>query len=392
VTSTALFGTTEPAVHVTAGRRGDTIETDRAAAGSTPAPARMVRLRRHGTLSGCVEAFEDASASAPQAVSITYWGEATGQPIALRLTGTRHSEEEPGPHDRIDRSTCVPALDPGVGRFAFTARAFSVAAGRWNVSAARIGGTTTQRRPQRAVTASRPMQLSFGPAVRLWTWPVLVGAGAVLAIVLQALLVHRGGADARLAVVVSLVGCVAGYLGAKAWYLASARQHPRRFLTTGACIQGFLLVAFAVLAVGGTVTSIGAGTLLDATTPGLFLGMAVGRPGCFLTGCCAGRPTSSRWGVWSSDRTLAVRRIPVQLWEALAALLIGVSTLVAVLSQVIPVPGTTFLAAMATYTGARQILFPFRADPHTRRGRYGTLAACAVILAVVVAAAVMIDA
>lgn len=56
----------------------------------------------------------------------------------------------------------------------------------------------------------------------------------------------------------------------------------------------------------------------------LLITVTGGRPGRFFAGCCAGRPTASRSGLWSSDRVLAVRRIPVQLWEAATALLIGV--------------------------------------------------------------------
>jgi phosphatidylglycerol---prolipoprotein diacylglyceryl transferase len=360
--------------------------------GSIPArdsaPPRMAWLRRRAMVSGCTKEFDEVCANLPQAVAITYWGEGTGRVIPITVTGRLHNAT-PGSRDRIETSASVPALEAEYGRFAFTTKVFGVAAGSWNVNAARADGTFSQRRAQDAVVASRPIQISFGPAVRVWTWPVLVGAGTVLAIVIQAMLLSGRGADALLAVGVSFIACLLGYVGAKAWYLASARQHPRQFMTTGACIQGFLLVAFTVLALGGAVTGIGAGTLLDATTPGLFLGMAVGRPGCFLTGCCAGRPTASRWGLWSSDRTLAIRRVPVQLWEAGLALVIGVSTLAMVLGAVVPVPGGTFVAAMATYTGVRQFLFPFRADPHTRRGRYGAVAACAAVLAADVAVIVM---
>jgi len=39
-----------------------------------------------------------------------------------------------------------------------------------------------------------------------------------------------------------------------------------------------------------------AGTVLDATTPGLLFGMTVGRFACFFGGCCAGRPSGGgRW-------------------------------------------------------------------------------------------------
>ncbi len=141
------------------------------------------------------------------------------------------------------------------------------------------------------------------------------------------------------------------------------------------------MVSLAVLVIGGAASGFGIGLLLDMTTPGLFLGIAIGRPGCFLTGCCSGRPTVSRWGMWASDRTLAVRRIPVQLIEAFAGLIIGLATLSLVLSGVeMPYNGAIFVVAVATYTWVRQLLFPYRADPHTRRGRLLTSAACGTIV------------
>ncbi len=36
------------------------------------------------------------------------------------------------------------------------------------------------------------------------------------------------------------------------------------------------------------------------------------RLGCFFTGCCAGRPTLSRFGIRSSDRRVVARRIPTR--------------------------------------------------------------------------------
>jgi len=46
-----------------------------------------------------------------------------------------------------------------------------------------------------------------------------------------------------------------------------------------------------------------------------------------------------------------------------------------------PVAGMLFLGALATYTLARQLLFPLRAEPRaTRYGRAATITACAVTL------------
>jgi phosphatidylglycerol:prolipoprotein diacylglycerol transferase len=93
-----------------------------------------------------------------------------------------------------------------------------------------------------------------------------------------------------------------------------------------------------------------------------------------LGGCCAGRPTSSRWGLWSSDRRMGARRIPVQLLESGTALLLGAGATAAVPSLGTSDGGLVFVAAVAAYTAARQVLFALRDLPRaTEHGRQVTL-------------------
>lgn len=365
------MGTSNPPV-------GAHLSPTRAMGASSPTsvdPPHTGAQRRGVETFGCSQIFEQL----PQVLTVTHWGQAEGRPIPIRITGWRR-DGAAASAPRLERLATVPSLPAGSGRFAYTVSVSNVPGGDWEVGTERTDVSRSGTRLQRIVMPTRPAQLAYGPAVTVWSWPVLVLAGAALALVVQALLLARTDADVAAAVMVSVVSCVVGFAGAKAWYLVASRKPIRRFLSGGACIQGFLLAALTTLAIGGALIGIGAGQLLDATTPGLFLGMALGRPGCFFTGCCAGRPTVSRWGLWSSDRTIAVRRIPVQLWEAAAALVIGLTSLAGVLLGGLPVAGSIFVAAIAAYTGFRQLLFPLRADPHTRRGRHITLAICVVLL------------
>ena len=62
----------------------------------------------------------------------------------------------------------------------------------------------------------------------------------------------------------------------------------------------------------------------DAFAPGLALGHAIGRVGCFAAGCCYGKPTSHFWGVTftnpianlNSYTPLGIPLEPTQLFEA----------------------------------------------------------------------------
>lgn len=66
----------------------------------------------------------------------------------------------------------------------------------------------------------------------------------------------------------------------------------------------------------------------DIFAPGLALGHALGRVGCFAAGCCYGRPTSEPWGVIFTNpkaqeitgTPLGVRIHPTQLYEMVAEL------------------------------------------------------------------------
>ena len=67
----------------------------------------------------------------------------------------------------------------------------------------------------------------------------------------------------------------------------------------------------------------------DAFAPGVALGQAIGRQGCFAAGCCWGRPTNMPWGVEFGELAHRITGVPVgvhlhptQLYESAATLLI----------------------------------------------------------------------
>lgn len=391
----------------------------RAANGATPAPrstaaavppdaatggTQVTRVAAEPTQlaqsSGCASAVAEAE---PQAVAVTYWVDPvpTAEPysLAIRFTGARIGVKgTPQPRDRFEKIERFDGISVARGPVAVTARVSGLNAGEWRVTATPVkqDEATDPHAPDvkhlsrlTETTRTRYAPLVHGPGVRLPTWPILVFLGAVVAIALQAILLAEEGINVLGAIALSLVACIVGVGGAKFWWLGLHRKSPRHFMTAGACIQGFLVGAFAVVLLGAAVFQVPIGTLLDATAPGVFLGMAVGRPGCFLTGCCAGRPTSSKWGLWSSDRRLAIRRFPVQLVEAAMALLIGLVALFLVLQGHPPVRGAVFVGAIAVYTFGRQLLFPLRTESRTAKGRAATMALCAVVLVADVAVSVL---
>ncbi|MET9834041.1 prolipoprotein diacylglyceryl transferase family protein [Streptomyces sp. NPDC006385] len=352
---------------------------------------------------GCAGLIAEAE---PQGLGATYWFDAAPSAapysVTIRFTGTRiGTEGKPGSGDRFEQVERVSGITEGMGRIAVTARVQQgINAGTWRVTATpavQVGEGTpaSDSAPRPAslprtvtTTTTRLFPLVHGPGARPFVWPSLVGLGVAVAIAVQAALLARTNVNVVAAILISLAACVMGYLAAKFYYLALHRKHPRHFVTAGTCIQGFLVGAVGTLGIAAAVFQLPVGTFLDATTPGLFFGMAVGRPGCFFGGCCAGRPTDARWGLWSSDRRLGIRRHPVQLVEAAVALVLGAGALALTLTVEVPVGGTVFIGAVAAYTFIRQLLFPLRAESRTPRGRALTMAICAVVVAAALAVSV----
>lgn len=346
----------------------------------------------------------------PRAAAISYWFRAVeagaAYPVTIRFAGRRLGlAGKPGPHDSFTRFERVNRVIPGSGWICVTTRAEGVAAGQWQITAGPANdprepglprgwaNTSTRLNLPRGTTTTQtlfaPVSRVLAPGARLGMWPGLVMTGVIVGLVLQAALAARVGLHVADTMVTSIAGSLLGLVGAKLWFLVLHRRHPRSFLTAGMCIQGFVVAVIATLVAGAAVTGQNLGLIVDASAPALLTAMGIGRIGCFFGGCCAGRPTAARWGLWSSDRRLGMRRIPVQLIESSLAFLTAGAALVAVLLGPPKPYGATFIASVATYTGLRQLLFPLRDQGRlTTRGRSITLAVCGVLFLVATAAAV----
>lgn len=347
----------------------------------------------------------------PQALGLTYWFDAARHgnpyPVTIRFSGQRlQVAAKPKAQDRFSVLGTIDPVTPGSGRIALTTRVFGIAPGQWQVTAApvtqpraKVGASSdAPARRSRSLpngsssgtTAFAPVVRVRAPGVRIGAWPALVGLGAVVAVTVQALLAASEQLPVGSLLLISATACLVGLLGAKVYYLLTHRGEPTALVTAGMSIQGFVFAAIGTTIIGAVLAGIPVGQVLDVTVPGLLFGMAIGRLGCFFGGCCVGRPTASRWGVWSSDRRIGVRRIPVQLFESTLACLLGVLALLAVLLTDPPVAGVHFATAIAAYTFGRQLLFPIRGIPRTTaHGRTLTMAAMAAVVVISIIATVL---
>ena len=368
----------------------------RATSRRAPAPGRA----GPGAINAHVGSQATASrAVEPEALVITHWfdsgEEGEGYAATIRLRGQRVGiRGRPKPGDTFAQEGQIDRIVPGSGPVSISTWVYGLAPGDWNVSGDLVrprhqtSGHQRSDRGQRSSTeslrratwswrhwAASPIPaatirtrwalaapLARIPAVIPGSWPLLGSVAIVVALMTQAAILARENLPVGQSLVASLLAVAFGLVGAKVWY---AVLHPgpwRQAILGGWAVDGFLAVCFAVGIAALLAFNLPVGTVLDATAPGLFLAVAIGRVGCFLTGCCAGRCTSSRWGVWSSDRRIGARRIPAQLLESAAGLLIGVAAAFLVLGDVAGIDGLAFVAAFGAYIVVRQLLLRLRAE------------------------------
>lgn len=328
-----------------------------------------------------------------EVLGVTFWFDPgqhrKGDSLTIRFSGQRVGVDGPlQKGDRFEQDEKVEEVVAGSGPISLTARVYGINAGQWMVTAEMlsrdVNGQNRSKRARpptitepvhRAAWSWRKWRLTDAPAVPVKTtllpfihvpgvipgfWTLMGVLGFILALAVQALVLSNIHAGIEHALPFSLFAIALGLIGAKVWFVV-LRWRERRL--EGWCIQG-LLAGVAVAAVVGVVAiRLPIGTFLDASTPGLFFGMAVGRVGCFFGGCCAGRPTASRWGLWSVlDQRVGMRRIPTQWMETTLDLGVGSAALVAVLRHG-PFGGALFVAAIAAYTLVRQGILRLRGGP-----------------------------
>jgi phosphatidylglycerol---prolipoprotein diacylglyceryl transferase len=344
---------------------------------------------------------------------VTYWLDpgARGDPFSatVRFTGRRTGVTgKPQLRDAFTHEETVEAIVPGSGPVAITAEVRGINPGEWTVTArpvARVASRTHRSHPAQDADAPRVpwprrVRASAGPGATVHTasilrskapgiirfaYATLVSLGVLIGLGLEALLLSHGHYPVTRPMVFSVIAIAAGVIGGKGWYIA---VHRGRKLD-GWCIQGFVAGAAVVVAAAAIAgPGIPPGAFLAAAAPALLIGMAIGRLGCFWAGCCSGRPTAARWGIWSSDRRVGCRRAPAQVLEALAALICGVAVLSVVLALGLPRSGPAAVAGLAAYTVARQFILGLRAEP--RAWQYGRRVSAAAAAIALIAGAVLL--
>ncbi|MFQ5927950.1 MAG: prolipoprotein diacylglyceryl transferase [Terriglobia bacterium] len=248
-----------------------------------------------------------------------------------------------------------------------------------------------------------PKLISLGP-ITLHTYGLMAAIGMLVGIATAARLAPRVGLDRNqmwnLGVYIALTALLGGKLLLAVYDWSYYSANPRelfslRSIQSGGAYYGGILFGIFMAWLYAHRNQLGFARVADVFAPGVALGTAFGRIGCFSAGCCWGKPTSLPWAVTFTDpyaaRVVGVPLYtpihPSQLYESAALFVIFAALLW--LWRRRRFDGQIFAAFLFLYGSARFLLEFFRGDPRGGTVLGGSLTTPQALSLVMVVAALL---
>ena len=200
----------------------------------------------------------------------------------------------------------------------------------------------------------------------IYSYPAMLYAGLLAGVFVGADVAQSAGISAdrfAIAIVLLLIPALAGarlYFVLIHWEIY--RHEPARIWRRregGMAMYGGLILAVPLSIPLLRSLGLPFGGFWDAAVLTILLGMAFTRVGCFLNGCCSGRPSEAWFALCLPDHQgVWRRRIPTQLMEMMFALMLFAAALT--LRGHSPFPGAIFCFAVAAYGAGRAYLESLR--------------------------------
>ncbi|HXO73472.1 MAG TPA: prolipoprotein diacylglyceryl transferase family protein [Bradyrhizobium sp.] len=202
----------------------------------------------------------------------------------------------------------------------------------------------------------------------IYSYPAMLYVGLLAGVFAGAWVAQRSGMSAdrfAIAITVLLIPALAGsrlYFVLTRWDVY--RHDPARIWRRtegGMAMYGGFILALPLSIPLLRLLGLPFAGFWDAAALTILLGMAFTRIGCFLNGCCGGRPSDAWFAIVLPDHHgIWRRRIPTQLMEMAFALLLFGAALA--LRNVAPFPGAIFCLVLAGYAAGRWVLESLRED------------------------------
>ena len=163
-------------------------------------------------------------------------------------------------------------------------------------------------------------QIAFnlGPLTVHW-YGIMVALGYLASVFAMLRLKENAGLDTEQVFDLSMITIVAGLLGSRIFYVIQFWSRDGfadnfflifRIDKGGLVFYGGFICALAGIWIYCRRKKFSVLKVMDMMAPALAAGHAFGRIGCFLQGCCFGKPTELPWAVFFPQGTLPASRFP----------------------------------------------------------------------------------
>lgn len=226
--------------------------------------------------------------------------------------------------------------------------------------------------------------------LKVYGYGTMIAIGIITAILLVSHRAKRQGYDEDKIINMSIIAVIAGLLGGKLLYIITeARtyiEEPKNlldigsgFVIYGSIIAGALAVYLYSKRNGWDVLKV-----MDMAIPAIPLAQGFGRIGCFLAGCCYGRPTIMSIGVVFKESFLAPNGIhlhPTQIYSAIFDFTLAIFLLY--FSKKERNRGRIFSLYVIIYSIGRFIVEYFRDDPRRSVAVFSTSQFISILMLII---------
>lgn len=153
---------------------------------------------------------------------------------------------------------------------------------------------------------------------------LMIAIGILCCVAMASYRAKKNGLDQEAIVDIGIYGVIGGFLGAKILYVIvefkTFIKDPKTVLgSEGFVVYGGIIAGFLTAIVYCRIKKLYFLEYFDLAVASISMAQGFGRIGCFLAGCCYGRPTDSVFGVVFPEDSLApagIKLIPTQLISA----------------------------------------------------------------------------
>ncbi len=243
-----------------------------------------------------------------------------------------------------------------------------------------------------------PVLLQIG-SVRIYSYGVFVAAGFLAALWIAGREIVRRGGDLEKFYDMGFWVVLSAVAGARMFHVlvywrdyAAAPSEIFKLWNGGLVFYGGFLAAVAACLVFLRRNRIPFLPVADASAIGIPLGLAFGRLGCTMAGCCFGKPTALPWAVTFTDpMSLAPLHVPLhptQIYESAAGF--AICGFLYATRDRFRTPGMRFWTMLILYGAARGFLEIFRDDPRGFLGPFSESQVVSAVLIVYAAASIVV--